>query len=114
MVVKGTGLSVCVCCVHSPSQTLRNIAEELDPTFQAMGRRADVRGTGHLTRPPGTGTSPDNGWTPSILSLPAGPGRQPPPDPLVQEPAFVPPTKRPSDKSGRTKAKEKKEKCKQQ
>lgn len=33
---------------------------------------------------------------------------------FLEEPTFIPPTKRPTDKSGRSKPKEKKESCKQQ
>uniref|UniRef100_A0A3Q0RJW4 Coiled-coil domain containing 187 n=1 Tax=Amphilophus citrinellus TaxID=61819 RepID=A0A3Q0RJW4_AMPCI len=61
-----------------PTQQIRNIAEELDPTFQA--RR---QGTISLNE-------------------------------SLEEPTFIPPTKRQTDKSGRSKSKEKKENCKQQ
>ncbi|XP_061122456.1 coiled-coil domain-containing protein 187 isoform X3 [Syngnathus typhle] len=79
----------------SPVSTLRqsppvqNIAEELDPTFRAKRQGADILQTEQS----------------------AGSARQRLPGPrrLLEEPAFIPPTKRQKDK-----AKEKKEKCKQQ
>nr|XP_057907569.1 coiled-coil domain-containing protein 187 isoform X2 [Doryrhamphus excisus] len=64
------------------SQQLRNIAEELDPTFQARSQGADILQMGQ------TG--------PISQSLP-------------EEPTFIPPTKRPTEKPGRAKSKEKKE-----
>ncbi|XP_076022899.1 coiled-coil domain-containing protein 187 isoform X3 [Genypterus blacodes] len=73
------------------AQQIRNIAEELDPTFQS--RR---QGTESLRGPQ------------------TGPGRQSPPPPNAEEPTFIPPTKRQTDKPARTKPKEKKENCKQQ
>ncbi|XP_078111668.1 coiled-coil domain-containing protein 187 [Sander vitreus] len=79
------------------AQQIRNIAEELDPTFQA--RRES---------------------TESIRVGQAGPACETLPMPhsglhdLLEEPTFIPPTKRQTDKSGRTKLKEKKENCKQQ
>ncbi|KAJ8259488.1 hypothetical protein GJAV_G00169890 [Gymnothorax javanicus] len=79
----------------SPLQTVRNIAEELDPTFKGKRRDSNSAGLGS----PGLSTSP---------SSPSGLHDYP------QEPTFVPPTKRQSDKSARSKAKEKKESCKQQ
>nr|XP_057907570.1 coiled-coil domain-containing protein 187 isoform X3 [Doryrhamphus excisus] len=66
------------------SQQLRNIAEELDPTFQARSQGADILQMGQ------TG--------PISQSLP-------------EEPTFIPPTKRPTEKPGRAKSKEKKENC---
>ncbi|XP_040910155.1 coiled-coil domain-containing protein 187 isoform X7 [Toxotes jaculatrix] len=76
---------------------IRNIAEELDPTFQA--RRQD---TGNF-RVGQTG--------PVCPSLPmAHSGSQD----FLEEPTFIPPTKRQTEKSGRTKPKERKENCKQQ
>ncbi|KAM6928811.1 coiled-coil domain-containing protein 187 isoform 1-T2 [Lycodopsis pacificus] len=78
-------------------QQIRNIAEELDPTFQA--RRESIE---------------------SLRAAPAGPTCQSLPMPpsglhdLLEEATFVPPTKRQTDKSGRAKSKEKKENCKQQ
>ncbi|XP_054465597.1 coiled-coil domain-containing protein 187 isoform X2 [Anoplopoma fimbria] len=78
-------------------QQIRNIAEELDPTFQA--RRES---------------------TESLRVGPAGPTCQPLPMPqsglrdFLEEATFIPPTKRQTDKSGRAKSKEKKENCKQQ
>ncbi|XP_037102132.1 coiled-coil domain-containing protein 187 isoform X2 [Syngnathus acus] len=78
----------------SPVSTLRqsppvqNIAEELDPTFRAKRQGADIL----QTEQNGSACQ----WLP-------GPRR------LLEEPAFILPTKRQKDK-----AKEKKEKCKQQ
>ncbi|XP_071750695.2 coiled-coil domain-containing protein 187 isoform X1 [Centroberyx gerrardi] len=80
------------------AQQIRNIAEELDPTFQARRQGSETLRGGQTV----------------------GPACQPLPIPhsglhdLLEEPTFIPPTKRQSDKSGRTKAKEKKENCKQQ
>ncbi|XP_063734664.1 coiled-coil domain-containing protein 187 isoform X2 [Eleginops maclovinus] len=79
------------------TQQIRNIVEELDPTFRA-GRQD--------TESPRVGQ--------------AGPICQSLPRPhaglhdLLEEPAFIPPIKRQTDKSGRSKSKEKKENCKQQ
>ncbi|XP_017265175.1 coiled-coil domain-containing protein 187 isoform X2 [Kryptolebias marmoratus] len=79
------------------AQQMRNVAEELDPTFQA--RRPD---------------------TESFRTGPTGPGSGPHPKAqsglrdFVEEATIVPPTKRQTDKSGKTKPKEKKEGCKQQ
>ncbi|XP_050927309.1 coiled-coil domain-containing protein 187 isoform X1 [Lates calcarifer] len=79
------------------AQQIRNIAEELDPTFQA--RRQD---------------------TESFRLGQTGPACQAPPIPhsglhdFLEEPNFIPPTKRQTEKSARTKPKEKKENCKQQ
>ncbi|XP_029292325.1 coiled-coil domain-containing protein 187 isoform X2 [Cottoperca gobio] len=81
------------------AQQIRNIAEELDPTFQA-GSQVQV--------------------TESLRAGQAGPTCQSLPMPhsgsrdRLEEPAFIPPTKRQTDKSVRTKPKEKKENCKQQ
>ncbi|XP_061629539.1 coiled-coil domain-containing protein 187 isoform X1 [Phyllopteryx taeniolatus] len=69
------------------SQQLQNVAEELDPTFQAKRQGADILRMGQ------TGTA--------CQSLP-------------EEPTFIPPTKRQKDKARRTNPKEKKENCKQQ
>ncbi|XP_056278710.1 coiled-coil domain-containing protein 187 isoform X2 [Pseudoliparis swirei] len=79
------------------AQHVRNIAEELDPTFQARRQSTESLGGG-----------------------PAGPTCQSLPRPqaglrnLLEEATFIPPTKRQTDKSGRAKPKEKKENCKQQ
>ncbi|XP_049608497.1 mitogen-activated protein kinase kinase kinase kinase 4 isoform X2 [Syngnathus scovelli] len=70
------------------SPPIQNIAEELDPTFRAKRQGADIL----QTEQSGGACQ----WLP-------GPRR------LLEEPAFIPPTKRQKDK-----AKEKKEKCKQQ
>ncbi|XP_058498765.1 coiled-coil domain-containing protein 187 isoform X3 [Solea solea] len=87
----------------SPTSTLpqdehiRNIAEELDPTFQS--RRQD---------------------TERLQLEQTGPACQSPPMPrsgsndIVVEPAFIPPTKRQTEKPGSTKPKGKRENCKQQ
>ncbi|XP_029012237.1 coiled-coil domain-containing protein 187 isoform X4 [Betta splendens] len=78
------------------TQQIRNIAEELDPTFQA--RRQDPENV--------QGEQTDT----TCLSLPVrSSGIHD-----FEEPTFIPPTKRQTDKSGRTKPKEKKENCKQQ
>ncbi|XP_043080396.1 coiled-coil domain-containing protein 187 isoform X4 [Puntigrus tetrazona] len=70
------------------SQAIRNIAEELDPTFQ----RKDAAESDSCQNQ----TSQQVGLYSSL-----------------EEPTFVPPTKRPSDKLGRVKPKEKKENAKQ-
>ncbi|XP_075897975.1 coiled-coil domain-containing protein 187 isoform X2 [Nelusetta ayraudi] len=79
------------------TQHMRNIAEELDPTFQARRRGPDSGGAGQ------SGSDSQ--------SLPITPSGMH--DPL-EEPTFIPPTKRQADKPARSKPKEKKENCKQQ
>lgn len=79
------------------TQHMRNIAEELDPTFQARQQGPDSGGAGQS----GSGSQ----------SLPITPSGMH--DPL-EEPTFIPPTKRQTDKPARSKPKEKKENCKQQ
>ncbi|CAK6963889.1 coiled-coil domain-containing protein 187 isoform X2 [Scomber scombrus] len=79
------------------SQQIRNIAEELDPTFQA--RR---QGTENLQ-------VEQTGLT--CQSLPMSHSGL---HDFFEEPTFIPPTKRQTDKVGRAKPKEKKENCKQQ
>ncbi|XP_044066974.1 coiled-coil domain-containing protein 187 isoform X4 [Siniperca chuatsi] len=79
------------------AQQIRNIAEELDPTFQA--RRQDIESL----------RVRQTGPTCQSLPMPHSSLRD-----LLEEPTFIPPTKRQTDKSGRTKPKEKKENCKQQ
>ncbi|XP_008276726.1 coiled-coil domain-containing protein 187 isoform X1 [Stegastes partitus] len=79
------------------AQQIRNIAEELDPTFQARRQGTDSLRVGQ------TG--------PSSQSLPVSHSCV---HDFLEEPAFIPPTKRHADKSGRSKPKEKKENCKQQ
>ncbi|XP_034392720.1 coiled-coil domain-containing protein 187 isoform X2 [Cyclopterus lumpus] len=78
-------------------QQIRNIAEELDPTFQAGRQSTESLGGG----PAG----------PTCQSLPT---QQAGLHDLLEEATFIPPTKRQTDKSGRAKPKEKKENCKQQ
>ncbi|XP_056445215.1 CLK4-associating serine/arginine rich protein-like [Gadus chalcogrammus] len=78
------------------TQVIRNIAEELDPTFRAPG--------------PGNPTLKTGPAGPSCPSVPVPPSG---PSCVLEEPTFIPPTKRQPDKSGR-KPKEKKENCKQQ
>uniref|UniRef100_A0A8C6V653 Coiled-coil domain containing 187 n=1 Tax=Neogobius melanostomus TaxID=47308 RepID=A0A8C6V653_9GOBI len=85
---------------HSPTSTLppsshiKNIAEELDPTFQAQ-------------RPaPESLRAAQNDS--SCAPLPAQQSG------FLEEPTFVPPTKRQAEKSVRPKSKEKRENCKQQ
>ncbi|KAF7664177.1 hypothetical protein LDENG_00185680 [Lucifuga dentata] len=79
------------------TQHIRNVAEELDPTFQA--RRHD------------TDSLPVGQTGPACQSLPnSNSGLHD----FLEEPAFIPPTKRQSDKSANSKPKVKKENCKQQ
>ncbi|XP_050952004.1 coiled-coil domain-containing protein 187 isoform X3 [Labeo rohita] len=73
-------------------QAIRNIAEELDPTFQ----KRDAAESGQIIDSCQIQTSEQVG-----LYSP------------LEEPTFVPPTKRQSDKQGRVKPKEKKENAKQ-
>ncbi|XP_062248278.1 coiled-coil domain-containing protein 187 isoform X2 [Platichthys flesus] len=80
-----------------PAQQIRNIAEELDPTFQA--RRQDTE------RLPVEQTGPACQTLPVPHSGLNG---------FLVEPAFIPPTKRQPEKSTHSKPKEKKENCKQQ
>ncbi|KAM6924470.1 coiled-coil domain-containing protein 187 [Xenentodon cancila] len=75
---------------------IRNIAEELDPTFQA--RRQSTEGLRVGPAGPACGSAPLHSGLHDFL----------------EEPTFIPPTKRQTDKSGHTKPKEKKENCKQQ
>ncbi|XP_051518311.1 coiled-coil domain-containing protein 187 isoform X5 [Myxocyprinus asiaticus] len=77
----------------APSQPIRNVAEELDPTFQ----RKETTETGL------TINGPCQNQTSQQVGLL---------NPL-EEPTFVAPTKRQSDKLGRVKTKEKKENVKQ-
>ncbi|XP_070765968.1 coiled-coil domain-containing protein 187 [Enoplosus armatus] len=77
------------------AQQIRNIAEELDPTFQARRQDTDSLRVGHT----------------ACQSLPTPHSGL---HDFLEEPTFIPPTKRQMDKSGRTKPKEKKENCKQQ
>ncbi|XP_023260866.1 trichohyalin-like isoform X1 [Seriola lalandi dorsalis] len=79
------------------TQQIRNIAEELDPTFQARRQDTDSLRVGQ------TG--------PACQSLPLPHSGL---HDFLEEPTFIPPTKRQTEKSGRTKPKEKKENCKQQ
>lgn len=77
------------------TQQVRNIAEELDPTFQARRHGTDsLRLTGPPCQPLPV---PQSGLHDSL-----------------EEPNFIPPTKRQTEKTGRTKPKEKRENCKQQ
>ncbi|XP_033942561.1 coiled-coil domain-containing protein 187 isoform X2 [Pseudochaenichthys georgianus] len=79
------------------AQPIRNIAEELDPTFRAGRPDPESLRVGQAG--------------PTCQSLPIPhPGLHE----LLEEPAFIPPTKRQTDKSARSKPKEKKENCKQQ
>nr|XP_046251676.1 coiled-coil domain-containing protein 187 isoform X2 [Scatophagus argus] len=79
------------------AQHIRNIAEELDPTFQARRHGTESLRVGQ----PG----------PTCQSVPMQHSGL---HDFLEEPTFIPPTKRQTDKSGRTKPKEKKENCKQQ
>nr|XP_040049648.1 coiled-coil domain-containing protein 187 isoform X4 [Gasterosteus aculeatus aculeatus] len=78
------------------SQQFRNIAEELDPTFQ--GERPSTEGFGGGAE----------GTTCQSLPMP-----QTGLNDLLEEATFIPPTKRKTDKSGRVKSK-KKDNCKHQ
>ncbi|XP_051913990.1 coiled-coil domain-containing protein 187 isoform X2 [Hippocampus zosterae] len=79
--------------ILTQSQQVRNIVEELDPTFQAKSQGADI-------------LQMDQSDSPGQL-LPNSRN-------FLVEPTFIPPIKRQKDKAGCTKAKEKKENCKQQ
>ncbi|XP_023154495.1 coiled-coil domain-containing protein 187 isoform X1 [Amphiprion ocellaris] len=79
------------------AQQIRNIAEELDPTFQARRQGTDSLRVGQ--------TGPASQSLPTSHSCAHD---------FLEEPSFIPPTKRHTDKSGRSKPKEKKENCKQQ
>ncbi|KAI1890689.1 hypothetical protein AGOR_G00156230 [Albula goreensis] len=81
-------------CTSLP-QAMRNVAEELDPTFKAKRRES-------------------NSADQTLSGLSSSPSSHSGLHDYPQEPTFVPPTKRQSEKSGRHKAKEKKESCKQQ
>uniref|UniRef100_A0A087XE04 Coiled-coil domain-containing protein 50-like n=1 Tax=Poecilia formosa TaxID=48698 RepID=A0A087XE04_POEFO len=81
------------------AQQMRNIAEELDPTFQ-----------GRVHVPESFQFASVTGQTSEALPT-AQSGSQ---DLTLEEPTFIPPTKRQADKSGRSKPKEKREGCKQQ
>uniref|UniRef100_A0AAY5KCC2 Coiled-coil domain-containing protein n=1 Tax=Esox lucius TaxID=8010 RepID=A0AAY5KCC2_ESOLU len=85
----------------TPSQQPhRNIAEELDPTFKARRRGKESVGAGPTI--PGLSSSQSHPAPHSGLHE------------SMEEPTFVPPTKRQSEKSGHGKSKEKKENCKHQ
>uniref|UniRef100_A0A3Q3JTF2 Coiled-coil domain-containing protein n=2 Tax=Monopterus albus TaxID=43700 RepID=A0A3Q3JTF2_MONAL len=79
------------------SQQIRNIAEELDPTFQARRQGTESLQVGQT------------GPTCHSLPMPQSGLHD-----FLEEPAFIPPTKRQTDKSARVKPKEKRENCKQQ
>ncbi|KAM7411473.1 hypothetical protein PAMA_021455 [Pampus argenteus] len=79
------------------SQQIRNIAEELDPTFQARSQGTESLQVGQ------TG--------PTCRSLPMPHSGL---HDFPEEPTFIAPTKRQTDKAGHNKPKEKKENCKQQ
>uniref|UniRef100_A0A4W5QR55 Coiled-coil domain-containing protein n=1 Tax=Hucho hucho TaxID=62062 RepID=A0A4W5QR55_9TELE len=81
-------------------QPIRNIAEELDPTFKASRQGKESIGAG----PTISGTSSCQSHPTPHSGL----------HDFMEEPTFIPPTKRQSDKSVRAKSKEKKENCKQQ
>lgn len=80
-------------------QQIRNIAEELDPTFRARRQGEDTLRTEH--------TGPSRQCLPPV-SPSSSSGE------ASDEPTFVPPTKRQPDKATPAKPKEKKESCKQQ
>ncbi|XP_029503915.1 coiled-coil domain-containing protein 50-like isoform X2 [Oncorhynchus nerka] len=75
-------------------QPIRNIAEELDPTFKTKRPGKESIRAGQTISGPSSCQSH--------------------PIPHMEEPTFIPPTKRQSAKSGHAKSKEKKENCKQQ
>ncbi|KAG7477699.1 hypothetical protein MATL_G00072420 [Megalops atlanticus] len=77
-------------CTSPNSQAVRNIAEELDPTFKPSRRESNPSQTSGLSTSPSSHSGLHD---------------------YTQEPTFVPPTKRQSDKSVRPKSKEKKESC---
>ncbi|XP_045552157.1 trichohyalin isoform X2 [Salmo salar] len=81
-------------------QPIRNIAEELDPTFKTKRPGKESIRAGQTISGPSSCQShpiPHSGL-----------------HDFMEEPTFIPPTKRQSAKSGRAKSKEKKENCKQQ
>ncbi|XP_062422052.1 coiled-coil domain-containing protein 187 isoform X3 [Pungitius pungitius] len=84
-------------------QQFRNIAEELDPTFQVARPSTEGLGGG----PEGTVNGTD-GPTCQSLTLPQSGFNE-----SLKEATFIPPTKRKTDKSGRAKSKMK-ENCKHQ
>lgn len=107
-------------CIYRQTQQIRNIAEELDPTFQA--RRLSTESlragqTGKLETTLKKKASEKQHMDSSFSSI-TGPTAQTAQysglHDLLEEPSFIPPTKRQADKSGRSKPKEKKENCKQQ
>ncbi|XP_013866393.1 coiled-coil domain-containing protein 187 isoform X2 [Austrofundulus limnaeus] len=79
------------------AEPTRNVAEDLDPTFQA--RRQDSESFREGPTGPASGSHPK-----------AQSGLHD----FLEETTFIPPTKRQPDKPGRSKPKEKKEGCKQQ
>ncbi|XP_019720675.1 coiled-coil domain-containing protein 187 isoform X4 [Hippocampus comes] len=79
--------------ILTQSQQVRNIVEELDPTFQAKSQGADILQMGQSDSPGQLLPNSHN---------------------FLVEPTFIPPIKRQKDKAGCTKSKEKKENCKQQ
>ncbi|CAL8319305.1 unnamed protein product [Merluccius merluccius] len=83
-------------CTLTQAQQIRNIAEELDPTFRVRPQGEDTLRT-------------EQGQPCPSLPVSQSASRD-----ALEEPTFVPPTKRQSDKSARAKPKEKKESCKQQ
>lgn len=83
-------------CTALRTQLTHNIAEELDPTFKARKRESQIS------------TSPSSG----LCLAPRNPHSIF--YDYLPEPNFVPPTKRQNDKTGRHKAKDKRENCKQQ
>ncbi|XP_041702521.1 coiled-coil domain-containing protein 50 [Coregonus clupeaformis] len=81
-------------------QPIRNIAEDLDPTFKNRRQGKESIRAGQTISGPSSCQShpiPHSGL-----------------HDFMEEPTFIPPTKRQSAKSGRVKSKEKKENCKQQ
>uniref|UniRef100_W5K851 Coiled-coil domain containing 50b n=1 Tax=Astyanax mexicanus TaxID=7994 RepID=W5K851_ASTMX len=83
-------------CNTLRTQPVRNIAEELDPTFTTRKRDSQIS----TSPPPGICLAPR---TPHSIFYD-----------YLPEPTFVPPTRRHVDKLVRPKAKEKRENCKQQ
>ncbi|XP_076862148.1 uncharacterized protein ccdc50b isoform X2 [Brachyhypopomus gauderio] len=86
-------------CTTLGAQSVRNIAEELDPTFTPRKRESQIYGSSSGVSP-GVHLAPRSPHSIFYDYLP--------------EPAFVPPTRRHGNQSDRDRAKEKRYNCKQQ
>lgn len=109
------------CCVYRQAQHVRNVAEELDPTFQARRQETEslsVGQAGTVNKNHGSQNETVRTIAEHSYHFPFDIGSTgqslPAPHDFLEEPTFIPPTKRQTDKSGRCKPKEKKENCKQQ